>query len=257
MFLGRMVRRSLRRLPGRLALAAVGLTAAAVATLALSGLGSRWGWWSYRAGFVLLRWAAWAGMLAAAAGLLALAVALWRRLPLTALVALLAVAVAAGVVWVPLTFQRLARGVPPIHDITTDTDNPPRFVAVLAQRGAGANPAEYAGAPVAAQQKAAYPDVAPAELAVPPEDAFERALSSARALGWEIVAAVPAEGRLEATATTFWFGFKDDVVVRITRTERGSRVDVRSLSRVGRSDLGTNARRIRAFLLALGAREPG
>ena len=88
-------------------------------------------------------------------------------------------------------------------------------------------------------------------LAVPTDKAFDRALAAARAMGLEIVANSPAEGRIEATATTFWFGFKDDVVVRIVPDRQGSRVDVRSVSRVGRSDVGTNARRIRAYLQKL------
>jgi uncharacterized protein (DUF1499 family) len=67
-------------------------------------------------------------------------------------------------------------------------------------------------------------------------------------MGWEVVAAVPAEERIEATATTFWFGFKDDIVVRITSADGGSRIDVRSVSRVGRGDVGTNAKRIKAYL---------
>ncbi len=68
-------------------------------------------------------------------------------------------------------------------------------------------------------------------------------------MGWKIVDENQAEGRIEATATTRWFGFKDDVVIRIAPSGgNGSRVDVRSVSRVGRSDVGTNARRIRAFL---------
>ena len=86
---------------------------------------------------------------------------------------------------------------------------------------------------------------------MPPDRAFARAEAAARSLGWDIAAAVPAEGRIEATATTRWFGFKDDVVIRIAAAPGGSRVDVRSVSRVGKSDLGANARRIRAFLAAL------
>ena len=80
---------------------------------------------------------------------------------------------------------------------------------------------------------------------------IERATEVALALGWQIVATAPAEGRLEATDRTRWFGFRDDVVVRVRPDGAGSRVDVRSVSRVGRSDLGTNARRIQAFLAAL------
>jgi uncharacterized protein (DUF1499 family) len=85
-------------------------------------------------------------------------------------------------------------------------------------------------------------------LKLPPNQAFDRALERAREMGWEIVDANPAHGRIEATATTFWFGFKDDVVVRVSADEAGSLIDVRSLSRVGRSDVGANARRIRCYL---------
>ena len=66
-----------------------------------------------------------------------------------------------------------------------------------------------------------------------------------------LVAAEAADGRIEATDTTFWFGFKDDVVVRVQPADNGSRIDVRSESRVGKSDVGTNARRIRAYLAKL------
>lgn len=81
--------------------------------------------------------------------------------------------------------------------------------------------------------------------------AFEQALAVARKMGWEIVAADPAAGRIEAIATTFWYGFKDDVVVRINEDNEGSVIDVRSKSRVGRGDLGANASRIRAYLEVL------
>lgn len=72
--------------------------------------------------------------------------------------------------------------------------------------------------------------------------------ATARELGWKIVAAVPAEERIEATETTFWFGFTDDIVIRITTAGHRSLVDIRSVSRVGRSDAGTNAKRIRLFM---------
>ena len=89
---------------------------------------------------------------------------------------------------------------------------------------------------------------APLHLDVAPAQAFDRALTAARAMGWEIVASDPAQGRIEGTATTFWFGFKDDIVVRVGADGSGSRVDVRSLSRIGKSDVGANARRIRDYL---------
>jgi uncharacterized protein (DUF1499 family) len=106
---------------------------------------------------------------------------------------------------------------------------------------------------VAAQQREGYPDLKPIILDAPPDAAFERALDAVHALGWDLVADDAGAGRIEATDTTFWYGFKDDVVVRIrpdgggSRVDSGSRVDVRSKSRVGGSDVGANAARIRAY----------
>lgn len=145
-----------------------------------------------------------------------------------------------------------ARDLPLIHDISTDTSDPPRFVAVLPLRAGAANPAEY-DPTVAPLQRAAWPDLAPLDLPLPPAAALERAERVAQAMGWQLVAVVPAEGRLEATATTPLMRFKDDVVVRIVARGDGSRVDVRSVSRLGVGDLGTNARRIREFLARLAA----
>ena len=88
----------------------------------------------------------------------------------------------------------------------------------------------------------------PLELALPPTQAFARAAETARGEGWEVTALDESAGRIEAVVTTRWFGFKDDVVIRITPAGAGSRVDMRSKSRVGRSDAGTNARRIEEFL---------
>ena len=155
----------------------------------------------------------------------------------------------------PAIFVQKASGVPAIHDISTDTVNPPAFVDVIPIRqAAGAdNPPEYPGASVAAQQKAAYPDLAPRDISLPPDQAFARAVTAARAMGWEIVGEKAAEGRIEATATTPWFGFKDDIVIRVVAIPGGARVDVRSKSRVGRSDVGANAARIRGFLAKLSA----
>jgi uncharacterized protein (DUF1499 family) len=146
--------------------------------------------------------------------------------------------------------------VPRIHDITTDADDPPRFVALLAPRRASSNGADYGGPTVAAQQKWDYPDIRPMLLPDPPERAFARVEVAARAMGWHIAAAVSAEGRLEATDTTRWLRFKDDIVVRVALAPNGSRLDVRSVSRIGRSDLGLNARRIRAFLARLSTPAP-
>jgi uncharacterized protein (DUF1499 family) len=203
------------------------------------------GLWHFRTAFSMMQWAAYAGIAAVVLGLTGLAAPGSRALAAAAVVLGL---VAFGLPW---NFRRQAQAVPPIHDITTDTEDPPAFVA-LAQRPGAANPVAYGGPDVARQQQAAYPDVVPIVLPEPPARAFARVQEAVKALGWEVAAVDPEAGRLEATDTTRWYGFKDDVVVRVRPDGAGSRIDVRSLSRVGRSDLGANARRIRRFRAALG-----
>ena len=109
----------------------------------------------------------------------------------------------------------------------------------------------YPGAETATKQRSAYPDIKTAELAMPPDAAFARALDTAKSFGWAIDASDAQSGRIEATATTPWFGFHDDIVIRVMPAANGSRVDIRSLSRVGRGDMGVNAKRIRAYLAKL------
>lgn len=217
----------------------------------LAGFGRRWGWWHYRTGFAILKSAAYFGIVAAVVSLAGLIVNrpfLLRQGVVLSLAGILIGLATAGVPW---SWMRTVKEVPRIHDITTDTENPPQFTAVIPLRKDAANPAEYGGPDIAAQQQKGYPDIAPLRLTVPPERAFERALVAAREMGWEIVDAKPKDGRIEATDTTFWFGFKDDVIIRITPEREGSRIDVRSLSRVGSSDVGTNAKRIRAYFQML------
>jgi uncharacterized protein (DUF1499 family) len=158
-----------------------------------------------------------------------------------------------AVVSVPVTFIVSARGAPPIHDITTDPDNPPTFVSILPRRAGAVNPPEYAGSEAAAQQRRAYPDIQPLVLSGTTADVFDRTLAVVQDLGWDLVAGDRDAGRIEAVDTTFWFGFKDDVVIRITpaASDRSVRVDVRSKSRVGVGDVGTNARRVRTLLARL------
>ncbi len=232
----------------RFSVLTVALAIFAVALLGIASWGTGAGTWPFRTGFTLLRWAAILGLAVAAAALVQLVVPRWRlSVPLLLLALLLGVAAFVT----PFRWMRLARVVPPIHDITTDTADPPAFATVLPLRASAPNSAEYGGPEIAAQQRAAYPDLGPVDLAAPPADAFRRALEGARDMGWQIVAADSAAGRIEATATTRWFHFKDDVVIRIRPAAGGSRVDVRSVSRVGQSDVGTNARRIRSYLARL------
>jgi uncharacterized protein (DUF1499 family) len=149
---------------------------------------------------------------------------------------------------VPFTFFNPRNPPPPIHDITTDMENPPAFVAVVPLREASkaANPVAY-NQDDAKAQKQAYGDIAPVTTKLPAAEAFNRAAAAASAMGWTLVAQDPAAGRIEASDTTFWFGFTDDVVIRVADQDGGSRIDIRSLSRIGRSDVGANAKRIRAY----------
>lgn len=221
------------------------LAALAAAAVVASGFGARYGLWDWRAGFSILRWATWVAAGVAALALVALLVPRLRaRGPLGLVVALL---FAGGAAAVPLHRLQQARTLPPINDITTDPANPPAFVAILPLRAGAPVPSAYPGEAAASAQRAAYPDVAPIVVAQAPAAAFDAALAAARAMGWTIVAADAAAGRIEATATTPWFGFRDDVVIRVAPDARGSRIDVRSVSRVGRSDLGANARRVREY----------
>jgi uncharacterized protein (DUF1499 family) len=155
----------------------------------------------------------------------------------------------------PVVVAVSGAGAPGIHDVTTDTVDVPQYVAVLPirERTHALNTVAYGGEPVAAQQKAAFPDIQPVHLDVPPSEAFTQAVAAANDMNWELVAADEAAGRIEATDTTKLWNFKDDVVVRLRPDGTGTRVDVRSLSRVGGGDLGTNARRVRAYLTRLRA----
>ncbi|GMG85582.1 hypothetical protein LNKW23_48050 [Paralimibaculum aggregatum] len=142
---------------------------------------------------------------------------------------------------------------PPIHDISTDTVNPPAFEVLDETRAGARNSLEYGGAELAEIQAAAYPDIAPIMTDLPADAAYQRALAVAQGMGWEIVAADAERRRIEATARTSVFHFADDVVLVVTPQGDGSRVDLRSVSRVGRSDQGVNAARIRAFGQRFGA----
>lgn len=243
---------TLPRIVRVLAWTGLGVAVACAIAELLAGLGYRFGWWHFRTGIQVMRWAAMLDLAAVLIALIAVAGAVVRgpRSALGAAIAGVTIAVLAAAP--PLYHWRLADQVPRIHDISTDTADPPRYVAVLPLRKGAENSVDYS-AEVAAQQKKAYPEVLPAMLDAPPAQAFERAERAARAMGWEIVSAVPQELRIEATDTTLLFGFKDDIVVRISPNGAGSRVDVRSLSRVGRSDIGANARRVVAYLKKLGS----
>ncbi len=228
----------------RSALAGLILGLAAIAAVVASGIGVRFGWWHF---LVRLRIAGWAVGGAALALVLSAIGALQARpgarrrgfalaiLGLVAALPLLAMAV---------RWEVAARTYPPINDISTDTADAPVFWDMP-------NPTDYPGAKSAALQRAAYPDLAPLKLSMQPDKAFAHALAVAKDRDWEIVASVPEEGRLEATASSPLYGCTDEVIVRAKPSDGGTLLDVRSRSRLGRIDRGVNAKRIRAYLAAL------
>jgi uncharacterized protein (DUF1499 family) len=210
-------------------LRALSLTVALLAVLLLlaSGPGVRLGLWPYQTGFLLMRVAVFVGGAAALLGVAGLFIP-QARSALVVAGLLLGLAAAAF----PLYQLQRARSFPPINDISTAGDTAPATLA---------------------QQQLAYPDLQPLALPLPPPQTFAKALAAARASGWQIVSADPGSGRIQAVATTFWFGFKDDVTVRVAPQGAGSRIDVRSRSRAGRGDAGANAARIRSYLKKLRA----
>ncbi len=216
--------------------------------LPLAGIGYRLGLWDFRPGLSVFRWAAYAGLAAAILSLVGLFLTRSGSTRRGFSHAVIGLVVGSIATWIPWQWWQVVKSVPMIHDITTDTETPPKFVAILPLRADAPNSADYEGPELAAQQRTGYPALGPLTLQVPPAQAFTHALAAAQAMGWEVVANEPTEGRIEATDTTFWFGFKDDVVVRIKPEGNGSRVDVRSVSRVGKSDVGANAKRISAYL---------
>jgi uncharacterized protein (DUF1499 family) len=221
----------------------------ALVLMPLGALGSRLGIWSFMTGFMFLAAAAVLGAIGLVGGVVGAVVALRGgriadRAPV--LVGTVVCAVILGFLGAQFN---AARSVPAIHDISTDVDDPPAFDQAIALRADAPNSLEYDKATLAPLQQAAYPWVETLELADAPPAVFDRTLAVLKDLSLEVVNADRDAMRIEAVATTFWFGFKDDVVVRIRPgATGGSRVDVRSVSRVGVSDLGANAARIGRIL---------
>ncbi|XQF89730.1 DUF1499 domain-containing protein [Pseudoalteromonas espejiana] len=161
---------------------------------------------------------------------------------------LMALVFAAIAIAMPLSMMSKAKSVPAIHDISTDLVNPPKFVAIAPLRADASNPVEYAGEEIATQQRKAYPELKTLSYAQSKTDLLAATEQAITNLGFELVNVNAATGIVEATDTTTWFGFKDDVVVRINDEGSQRFVDIRSKSRVGRSDLGKNAERINALI---------
>lgn len=235
-------------------LAVIGLLVAVGAGLVqlAAGPGRQFGYWDHNYGFKLLEWGGYGGLTAVGASLIGMFFA-WgagRRGLVT--VGVIGVILGALIAYLPWQLNRSYRAPPALYDITTDTANPPPFVAGLEWRKGARLPADYP-ATFASRQQEAYPDIQPAIRQETPEQGFARALRAAHAMGWNVHTVVPADGRIEAVAKTFWFGFEEDVVIRVTAVEGGSRIDIRSTGRLGRRDGGSNAQRVKAYMEKLNA----
>ena len=223
-----------------------------------AALGSGQGWWHFRLGFDVLRYAVYA----AGAGVLLALVALFvgrrsrSRLYLANLVGLI---VAAGFLLFIGNQVRTARSVPAIHDVTTNLEDPPLFYRLQIRKD-NLETVPVEGRPdlerLAPQERwralhrEAYGDIATIQVPWDVPETVRRARALAADRGWQIVS-TDERGIVEATATSLFFRFKDDVVIRVRPAEGGSKVDMRSISRVGVSDVGVNAARVRAFLADL------
>jgi uncharacterized protein (DUF1499 family) len=230
-----------------------GLAVLAVILLALAPVGWRTGMWHFRTSFwYFMQPAAYLGIAAGVISLVALF--WWPSMGNSArIMALIGLAIGAAIAYVPWSYYHTLGVVPRIHDITTDTANPPNFSpAVLSARAAEKGNSTDYDQKVGALQKQGYPDLAPLRTQLPPDQAFARALAAAQAMpGWTIVTNDAASGRIEAYQRTTFMGFTDDIVIRVAADGTGSRIDVRSESRQGQSDFGVNAKRIRAYAEAL------
>jgi uncharacterized protein (DUF1499 family) len=230
----------------------IGFVLAVLCVLAamLSGVGYRIELWGYMAGFGIIKWAFQLGVVALILCIVGLAMPS-RRTGATLLMGLLGIIIGSTAVYVPWSWKQTLDAYPYIHDITTDLSDPPAFVVVASVRGEGDHPVTYDGAEVAAQQREAYPELKPLMVSADAATVFAAAKKAVDSMGMEMVDASESDLRIEATETSRFYGFKDDIVVRIVTLPDATRVDVRSKSRVGRSDIGQNAKRIKAYLAKL------
>lgn len=234
-----------------LSIAACGMAVVGLALLGAAGPAYRLGV-PLGSAFDMVRWAAYVSLGGAAVSVAAL---LWSRQKAhtgAAVVAGLGVLIGILTAAIGYGWLRQAQAAPALHDVTTDLENPPAFDALATQRPADSN-VFVRSRELDQLQRQHYPDLAPVIVSQPARLVFDRARLVADNQGWTIVTSDPDAGRLEATDTTRWFGFTDDIVVRVIPWGTGTRVDVRSVSRYGTTDTGTNARRIRRFLSALQA----
>jgi hypothetical protein len=248
----------------RLSFAAL-LMSAAIGLVA--GFGTRLHLWDYRVGLLeIFPCCVYAGLAAFALGLGWVFTAIVTGEGEGARYGAVGFAGAIALMTLPIYDLVLTRTLPPIHDISTDTEHAPEFVTLRDRRPDAANPPDYDGpkrvrfegrtTTTEVLQKDYYADIRSySQLGTTPAKLFDRALAAAQTMGWTIVAVVPDArgGRIEATDSTLLFGLTDDIVIRVQQAGIGARLDMRSKSRVGANDIGRNAARIRAYLKKLAA----
>lgn len=222
-----------------------------------SGLGYRLGLWHFRTGFEILKWS----FFVSGATLLMLLACMFfvqTKTRADSMIGITGIIICLVLVYVPYSWKKTLDAYPYIHDISTDTLNPPDFVIVDQLRAADDHSIEYDGLEVAELQVKAYPDIKTLVIDGDIEKHLQSAENVLNDMNLDIVSVDIESGRIEAVATSFLFGFKDDMVIRMTETDGAQvAVDVRSKSRVGKSDLGQNAKRIRRFMEGLAARGAG
>lgn len=234
------------------------LSIGAVAAAAIGAIGSGQGAWPFGTGFAVLRYAVFAAMAGGVVALVALVLA-WRRRDRRLVTASsVALVVALAFLLYLGNYVRIARSVPALHDISTNLEDVPQFgrlsvradnMETIPDQGKAALKALDPESRWKAVHQEAYGDIVTVRLAASVPDTIRRAEALARDRGWAIARVDTEAGVLEATDTSLFFRFKDDVVVRARPApDGGSLVDMRSISRVGGSDIGVNAKRIRAFL---------
>ena len=235
------------------AILGLGLALTGLLLLAAGPIGWRAGWWGYQIAFTrLMLYAFGSGIAAMAVSAFVLLASRGRVARRRLIVAALGLIIGGVAAYFPWRASETRGATAPMHDITTDFADPPSFEFAAARRAAEhGSPATYPGGDTAALQRKFYPGIEPAILDSPPAQAFDRIMAVVKAKGWTIVKTDPATGIIEAYDRSFWFGFTDDIAIRVTPSDDGSRVDIRSGARQGRGDYGVNAARVRGFLAAL------
>ena len=245
------------------------LLAALTAIAAVAG--TRLGYWTYDLGYRLMIPATVLGFIGVAAGLAWIVTALRRNISTGFRLGIIGLIGSLLVIFPPVQeFCRL-HTLPPLHDITTDPEHPPAFVALLPLRKGASNSTAYDGnaritfggrtQTIVYMQHKYYPDINHPMVGIRPNTAkgtpvaqyFWHAFESAKKMGWTIIAFDAKSLRIEATDRSFWFGRAYDIVIRIKPAGiLGARLDIRSESRDGVADAGANARRVKNYLTAFG-----